>query len=77
MEAELTYLTTRAAARRVGRSVRTIRRWRRAGLAWRVHDHLIEIEKEELLRMWRRMTFQNPIVLKKLRARGEKVPDLV
>jgi hypothetical protein len=42
-----------------------------------VHDHLIEIEEEELLRMWRRMTFQNPIVLKKLRARGEKVPDLV
>lgn len=77
MSDQPTYLTTRAAARRVGRSVRQIRTWRRRGLGWQVQDGLIVVEQEELLAMWRRMTLRNPIVVQKLKQLGQEIPERV
>lgn len=56
-----TWLTYREAARRVGRSVRTIRRWKRNGMQTVLRDGRRYVEEETLLAWWRdRMTAWPP-----------------
>lgn len=48
------YLTYRQAAKRVGRSVRTIKRWRKSGMPMRFNaDGLRVVELEVLQEWWR------------------------
>lgn len=73
MSNEPTYLTTRAAARRVGRSVRSIRRWRRQGMKIRMDGRRMEVELEELLTWWREMTFRDPATQYRIRRRQKEL----
>ncbi len=53
----MTQLTYREAARRVRRSIRTINRWRRAGMpmTWETRDHqrVRVVDEDVLLAWWR------------------------
>lgn len=55
-----TYLTTRAAARRVNKSVRSLRTWRRDGMHVRFVGRRMEVEEEHFLLWGRQKTFANP-----------------
>lgn len=50
---EHTWLTYREAARRVGRSVRTIKRWRRAGMPMRLENGFRQV-RLDILQTWYR-----------------------
>ncbi|MFD2757089.1 MerR family transcriptional regulator [Gulosibacter faecalis] len=64
-------LTTREAARRVGRSIRTIRYWRADGMDvyFDEHGHM-RIELDELLTWYRTKTMSNPAHRYRLRKLG-------
>lgn len=49
----MTQLTYRQAARRVRRSVRTIKRWRRAGMPMGLVNGFRVVEEDVLLAWWR------------------------
>lgn len=68
---EPVWLTYREAAKRVQRSVRTINRWRRAGMPMR-HDEdgLRVVEEKVLLRWWRARLDAWPPHQYRLRALG-------
>lgn len=57
-------LTYREAARRVRRSIRTINRWRRAGMpmSWETRDHqrVRVVDEDTLLAWWRNRLDANP-----------------
>lgn len=57
-------LTYREAARRVRRSIRTINRWRRAGMpmTWATRDgqHVRVVDEDTLLAWWRDRLDANP-----------------
>lgn len=73
MNAEPTYLTTRAAARRVNRSVRSLRTWRRDGMQVRFVGRRMEVEEEHLLLWWRQKTFANPVTPYRIRRSQKEI----
>lgn len=67
MTEEIPYLTTREAARRAGRSVRTIRRWHRAGLP-ALYSYTGNLYREDHVLHWlRTKTLRNPVHQYRLR----------
>lgn len=50
---EIVWLTYREAARRVRRDVRTVQRWRAAGMPMRLRDGERVVDEEVLLAWWR------------------------
>lgn len=71
----MTLLGYREAARRVRRSVRTIKRWRRNGMSmgWQ-HGHRV-VEEGVLLAWWRARLTADPVHQQRLRARMREGPD--
>ena len=69
-----TYLSYREAAQRVGRSVRTINRWRRGGMlmTWEMRDgqRMRVVEEETLLKWHRERLMAWPTHRWRMRARG-------
>lgn len=55
------WLPLRRAARRVNRSLNTVRRWKRKGMPTRLRDGRYEVHEEVLLKWFREMTRANPI----------------
>lgn len=62
------WLPTRQAARRVGKTIRTIRRWRQLGMPVRFVDGRMHIEEETLLLWWRQQTMRNACTKWRIRA---------
>jgi hypothetical protein len=63
------YLTYRDAARRVRRSVRTIKRWRRGGMAMRFDEQGCRVVNEQtLLAWWRDRMTADPVHQARIRA---------
>ena len=70
-----TYYSTRDAARRVARCVRTIRYWRRHGMPVRFTRGYMEIEESDLLEWYRRKLVAHPAHPYRLRrALAESAP---
>lgn len=55
-----TYLTYRQAARRVHRTIRTIRRWKKNGMPTHLADGIRYVELETLLAWWRARLQSDP-----------------
>ncbi len=72
-----TLLTRREAAKTVGRSVRTIKRWKAQGMpTTRRHDGAVLVE-ETILKAWlRQKTLQNPVHKWRLRKIIQQNPEM-
>lgn len=82
LEDQTKWLTYAEAARRVGRTDRNIRRWRREGMpmGWHVYDdgqRCRVVDEEVLLAWWRDRMNNSPVHFYRLRAiaRAEGLPD--
>lgn len=64
-----TWLTYRQAARRVHRTVRTIRRWKRNGMPTRLDRGVRYVEEETLLAWWRARMIADPAHRWRMRAK--------
>ena len=73
------WLTYREAARRVQRSVRTIKRWRKNGMPMRLNDEgMREVELEVLKKWWReRMKAWPPHQYRMRRLRQENADQAI
>ena len=61
------WLTYRQAARRVHRSIRTIRRWKRNGMPTILREGVRYVDEETLLAHWRARMQADPIHQQRLR----------
>lgn len=72
-------LTYRQAAQRVRRSIRTVNRWRKAGMpmGWDTRDgqHVRVVEEQVLLAWWRERMLADPVYRARVRLSGQ--PSLV
>ncbi|WP_159576072.1 hypothetical protein [Microbacterium sp. 8M] len=66
-------LTYRQAARRVRRSVRTLKRWRRNGMPMEWQDGHLVVEESVLLAWWRDRMSADPVHQQRIRRMGSGV----
>lgn len=62
-----TWLTYRQAARRVHRTIRTIRRWKKNGMPTILRDGIRYVEEETLLAWWRDRLQADPVHQQRMR----------
>jgi hypothetical protein len=70
----VTWLTIREAARRVGRDVRTIKRWHAAGMPMRTIDGHLEVDEETLLATFREHLARSPVHQERLKSVRVQAP---
>lgn len=75
LEQRQAWLTYREAAQRVGRAIRTIKRWKREGMpmSWDTRGRRI-VEEHVLLAEYRRRLLADPIHQQKIRATTRDTP---